>query len=142
MNLIRITRYTCDRVSSLTINARHSTRSLLVVSYMGYPLITFTMLKTKSSIIIYILGIRLPAPPLDTSSLKKARVEREKELKMMESIKQVIITCVCLWIIYSISYSNRDTRSYNFHQNIATKLLTPQDKTLMTFAKVSFGLSY
>lgn len=84
------------------------------------------------------VGIRLPAPPLDHSSLKKARQERQKELKMMESIKQVLITCFCLWIIYSISYSNRDNRSYNFHQNIATKLLTPQNKTLVKFDQVRF----
>ncbi|VDI23340.1 Hypothetical predicted protein, partial [Mytilus galloprovincialis] len=90
----------------------------------------------------YETGIRLPAPPLDHSSLKKARQERQKELKMMESIKQVLITCFCLWIIYSISYSNRDNRSYNFHQNIATKLLTPQNKTLVKFDQITRVIDY
>ncbi|XP_052067992.1 polycystin family receptor for egg jelly-like isoform X12 [Mytilus californianus] len=90
----------------------------------------------------YEKNIRLPASPLNHSSMEKARNERQKEIKMMESIKQVLITCFCLWIIYSISYSYKDDRSYNFHQNIATKLLTPQNKTLQQFGKITHVKDY
>ncbi|VDI61169.1 Hypothetical predicted protein [Mytilus galloprovincialis] len=90
----------------------------------------------------YKINKRLPASPLDHSKIEKARNERQKEIKMMESIEQVLITCFCLWIIFSISYSYKDVRSYNFHQNIATKLLTPQNKTLQQFGKITHVKDY
>ncbi|CAC5377684.1 PKD1L2 [Mytilus coruscus] len=100
------------------------------------------ILKNYKQTFGYEKNIRLPASPLNHSLIEKARNERQKEIEMMERIKQVLITCFCLWIIYSISYSNRDDRSYNFHQNIATKLLTPQNKTLQQFGKITHVKDY
>ncbi|XP_076075848.1 polycystin-2-like [Mytilus galloprovincialis] len=85
---------------------------------------------------------RLPVLPLNHSSIEKARNERQKGIQMMESIQQVLITCFFLWIIFSISYSYKDDRSYNFHQNIATKLLNPQNKTLRQFDKITHVKDY
>ncbi|CAG2248795.1 PKD1L2 [Mytilus edulis] len=85
---------------------------------------------------------RLPVLPLNHSSIEKARNERQKCIQMMESIQQVLITCFFLWIIFSISYSYKDARSYNFHQNIATKLLNPQNKTLQQFGKITHVKDY
>ncbi|XP_063446785.1 polycystin-1-like protein 2 [Mytilus trossulus] len=100
------------------------------------------ILKNYKQTFGYEKNIRLPASPLNHSLIEKARNERQKDLKRTESIKQVLFTCFCLWIIYSISYSNRDDRSYNFHQNIATKLLTTQNKTLQQFGKIRLVNDY
>ncbi|XP_061175577.1 uncharacterized protein LOC133184503 [Saccostrea echinata] len=70
-------------------------------------------------------SIRIPAPPLNHSLLEKAREERMRDIKMMDSVKQVFVTLIYIWIIYSISFSNRDTGSYYVQRDISKRLLTP-----------------
>ena len=55
---------------------------------------------------------------------------------MMDSLKQVLITLIYIWIIYSISFSNRDTGSYYVQKDISSRLLTPAEKGAQQFSKV------
>lgn len=61
-----------------------------------------------------------------------------REIKMMDSVKQVVITLFYIWIIYSISFSNRDTGSFNLQNDISNRLLTPSGKGAQQFQKVWF----
>lgn len=61
-----------------------------------------------------------------------------REIKMMDSLKQVAITLFYIWIIYSISFSNRDTGSFNVQNDISNRLLTPSEKGAQQFKKVWF----
>lgn len=62
-----------------------------------------------------------------------------REIKMMDSLKQVAITLFYIWIIYSISFSNRDTGSFNVQNDISNRLLTPSEKGAQQFKKVWFN---
>lgn len=87
-------------------------------------------------------SIRIPAPPLNQALLEKAREERMREIKMMDSLKQVAITLFYIWIIYSISFSNRDTGSFNVQNDISNRLLTPSEKGAQQFKKITTTNQY
>ncbi|KAL4240289.1 polycystic kidney disease protein 1-like [Mactra antiquata] len=70
-------------------------------------------------------GVRLPAPPLDSKKLENARSVRQRELLMKTAFRDIIINVVMIWILFSISYSNRDTRSYDMLQEVHNQLLDP-----------------
>ncbi|KAK3090920.1 hypothetical protein FSP39_015723 [Pinctada imbricata] len=70
-------------------------------------------------------SIRIPVPPLSNDMLERARQDRMREVKMVQAIKEIIITVIFLWIIFSISYSNRDHRSYLIHRAVENQILTP-----------------
>ena len=42
-----------------------------------------------------------------------------------------------MWLVVSISYSNRDVRSYNLYRHIETMMVTAPNKTFVSFNKVN-----
>ncbi|KAK7111719.1 hypothetical protein V1264_011307 [Littorina saxatilis] len=63
------------------------------------------------------------APP-DTKALSEARDLRLKEIKMEAVIKEMVIYFFFLFIIFFISYQQRDPRSYQFGQNVRNTFLS------------------
>ncbi|KAJ8317990.1 hypothetical protein KUTeg_003081 [Tegillarca granosa] len=82
-------------------------------------------------------GFRFPSPPLTAATIQKAREERQRDMKMMGSLKEVVVTLIFLWIIFSISYSNRDDRSYLLHRNVVKEILDPIELTKPKFTKIT-----
>ena len=72
--------------------------------------------------------MRLPAPPLDNKRLEEARYQRKKEMMMKSALKNVIVNLFMCWILFSISYSNRDNRSYFLHEDVVKQILKPEGK--------------
>ena len=95
-----------------------------------------------AQILLYLLyvkisdGIRLPAPPLDSKCLEDARLVRKRELMMKSAFKNVVINLFVCWLLFSISYSNRDNRSYYLHDDVVTQILKPAE--FPKFMDVSF----
>ncbi|XP_045214928.2 uncharacterized protein LOC123565009 [Mercenaria mercenaria] len=73
-------------------------------------------------------GLRLPAPPLDQKKLEKAREEKQRDVLMKRAMRDIITNIVIIWILFSISYSNRDTRSFYMHKEVVNTLLEPINK--------------
>ena len=71
-------------------------------------------------------GMRLPAPPLDNKRLVEARYQRQKEIMMKSALKNVVVNLFICWILFSISYSNRDNRSYFLHMDVHKQILAPE----------------
>ena len=71
-------------------------------------------------------GCRLPAPPLDEDLLEEARAVRQREVMMKRAIRDVIINLTVGWILFSVAYSNRDSRSYLMHKEIYDSFIEPK----------------
>ncbi|WAQ96750.1 PK1L2-like protein [Mya arenaria] len=70
-------------------------------------------------------GIRLPAPPLDEDQLSAARQMRQRELLMKRAFRDCITNLAICWILFSIAYSNRDSRSYLMHKETMEAFIQP-----------------
>ena len=77
------------------------------------------------NVVFFSDGLRLPAPPLDTKRLEEARSVRKKEVMMRSAFMNVVINLFICWILFSISYSNRDNRSFYLHQDVVKQILKP-----------------
>lgn len=78
------------------------------------------------------------APP-DTKALSEARDLRLKEIKMEAVIKEMVIYFFFLFIIFFISYQQRDPRSYQFGQNVRNTFLSGfENVSIMIFQRISF----
>lgn len=71
------------------------------------------------------VDIRMPERIFTEETIKEARRERQREIMMANAVKECIVTGIFLWIIYSISYSNRDSRSYQVHDIISKHFVYP-----------------
>ena len=95
----------------------------------------------KNQMFIFIISegniCRISKDPLDKSTLDVARLQRKKELRYSKSLRQVIVTCMFMWLVVSISYSNRDVRSYDLYRHIETMMVTAPNKTFVSFNKVN-----
>ncbi|KAL3877870.1 hypothetical protein ACJMK2_035514 [Sinanodonta woodiana] len=83
------------------------------------------------------IEFRRPAPPLDEDSLRNAQDIRQKELLMKAAIQDVVINLVYIWILFSITFSNRDDTSYSLRQNIENRILAPKHKELPKFREIN-----
>ncbi|XP_060576637.1 uncharacterized protein LOC132733957 isoform X2 [Ruditapes philippinarum] len=70
-------------------------------------------------------SLRLPAPPLDQKKLEKARDEKNRDMLMKRALRDIIVNIIIIWILFSISFSNRDTMSYYMHKRVVDSFLTP-----------------
>ncbi|XP_033737965.1 polycystic kidney disease protein 1-like 2 [Pecten maximus] len=71
--------------------------------------------------------IKMPARFFTTETIQEARKERQREIMMARAVKECIVTILFLWIIYSISFSNRDDRSFRVHDIISKHFIYPQN---------------
>ncbi len=75
--------------------------------------------------------------PLVDAELDELREKRMKELKIENIIKKCIWHSAFLWLIYVVSYSNRDINAYSYQSAIkATFLQTPVNKESVLFSDV------
>lgn len=81
-------------------------------------------------------GLRLPAPPLDEKKLEKARNQRKRDLLMKRCVRDILVNIIIIWILFSISFSNRDVKSYYMHQEVIDRILQPVN--MPSFSAVRF----
>ncbi|KAL5009826.1 hypothetical protein ScPMuIL_012131 [Solemya velum] len=61
--------------------------------------------------------------PLPQAKLQIERTNRKYELRAQRTLLELVLYCTFLFAVYSISYSNRDTRSFHLKQNIDKHLV-------------------
>ena len=128
-------------LNQLPLKKFYVSLSLLSVNFTGHFFIkSYYVLCHKDELyLLYVYisdGIRLPAPPLDSKCLEDARLVRKRELMMKSAFKNVVINLFVCWLLFSISYSNRDNRSYYLHDDVVTQILKPAE--FPKFMDVSF----
>ncbi|XP_021356998.1 polycystic kidney disease protein 1-like 2 [Mizuhopecten yessoensis] len=85
--------------------------------------------------------IKMPARFFTPETIQEARKERQREMMMARALKECFLTIIFLWIIYSISFSNRDDRSYRVHDIISKHFVYPLDKR-PTFPAITTTANY
>ncbi|XP_069123236.1 polycystin family receptor for egg jelly-like isoform X2 [Argopecten irradians] len=73
--------------------------------------------------------------PPSAEMLEKTRIQRLHEMKAREVFLELLLYGIFAFVIYSISFVNRDQRSYNLKTNIYDSLVAPS-KTHLGFSKV------
>ena len=61
--------------------------------------------------------------PLVNVELEEMRLKRQKELKVENILKKIVWHALFLWLVYVISYSNRDINAYVYHTNLQVNLI-------------------
>jgi hypothetical protein len=67
--------------------------------------------------------------PLTQGELEYARDRRLKEIKMWEILREFLAYASFLWVLYVVSYSNRDPNSYYLMQHLREDLLNLNNAT-------------
>ncbi|XP_021376367.1 uncharacterized protein LOC110465104 isoform X2 [Mizuhopecten yessoensis] len=79
--------------------------------------------------------------PPSTEMLEKTRTQRLNEMKAREVFMELVLYGIFAFVIYSISFVNRDQRSYNLKSNIYESLVAPS-KTHLGFSKVEDAIDF
>lgn len=74
--------------------------------------------------------------PLADTELIEARNKRLNEIKMWEIIRELLAYASFLWILYLVSYSNRDPNEFYLMKHLKSNFLDQNSQTL-NFAKVT-----
>ena len=76
--------------------------------------------------------------PLVDAELDEFREKRMKELKIENIIKKCIWHSAFLWLIYVVSYSNRDINAFSYQSMIKNLFIqTPVDNESVMFSDVN-----
>ena len=67
--------------------------------------------------------------PLTAGEIAYARQKRLKEIKMWEILRELLAYASFLWILYVVSYSNRDPNSFYLMNHLKTDLLNLNSET-------------
>ena len=67
--------------------------------------------------------------PLTEGELAYARDKRLKEIRMWEIVRELIAYASFLWILYLVSYSNRDPNAFFLMQHLREDLLDLNSQT-------------
>ncbi|GFU56000.1 transposable element Tcb1 transposase [Trichonephila clavipes] len=65
--------------------------------------------------------------PIDPSSLEAARRLREKEVRMYGVLKEIGVYALYLWILFILSYGNRDPNSFYLREAVINNFIKPGD---------------
>ncbi|XP_060073664.1 uncharacterized protein LOC132553437 [Ylistrum balloti] len=79
--------------------------------------------------------------PPSAEMLEKTRIQRLNELKAREVFMELLLYGIFAFVIYSISFVNRDQRSYNLKTNIYDSLVAPS-KSHLGFSKVEDPIDF
>lgn len=71
----------------------------------------------------FVNGIFNKSEPPPQSDLEKLREKRKQELKAQEALMNLIFYAIFMFIIYSISYIERDHRSFFMKTNVENYLV-------------------
>ncbi|XP_023214370.1 polycystic kidney disease protein 1-like 2 [Centruroides sculpturatus] len=64
---------------------------------------------------------------MDEKTLEKARIKREKEVRLNNIIRELVVYSLYLWILVIISYGQRDPNGYYMRLNIINNFIKPGD---------------
>ncbi|XP_033737951.1 uncharacterized protein LOC117325653 isoform X2 [Pecten maximus] len=79
--------------------------------------------------------------PPSSEMLEKTRIQRLHEIKAREVFMELLLYGIFAFVIYSISFVNRDQRSYNLKTNIYDSLVAPS-KSHLGFSKVEDAIDF
>ncbi|GFR02198.1 polycystic kidney disease protein 1-like 2 [Trichonephila clavata] len=65
--------------------------------------------------------------PIDPSSWEAARRLREKEVRMYGVLKEIGVYALYLWILFILSYGNRDPNSFYLREAVINNFIKPGD---------------
>ena len=69
-------------------------------------------------LILFPVNTGYTEPPLRQAELEEAKRKRTTEIRQRRTVIEFISNVFFLWVIFSISYSNRDDRTYQLHETI------------------------
>lgn len=67
--------------------------------------------------------------PLSEGEVAYARDQRLKKLRMWEIIRELVAYSSFLWILYVVSYSNRDPNAFYLMQQLKKEFVNPNNAT-------------
>ncbi|GIY05826.1 polycystic kidney disease protein 1-like 2 [Caerostris extrusa] len=74
------------------------------------------------------IGVERPKyRPIDPRSLEAARKLREKEVAMYNVLKEIGVYVLYLWILFILSYGNRDPNSFFLREAVINNFIKPGD---------------
>ncbi|XP_060607743.1 polycystin-2-like [Ruditapes philippinarum] len=83
---------------------------------------------------------RMTVSNFDTTQLKEAQVKNSEDKKSLNNLYDCISTTVLIWILVSISYSSRDSRSYELYQYIENTFVKPSG--MASFSKIQTSTDF
>ncbi|XP_055955065.1 polycystic kidney disease protein 1-like 2 [Patella vulgata] len=75
------------------------------------------------------------AMPYSEEEFQRLKLQRVRNVRRNQSVKELCFNSVFLWILFSISYSNRDQQSYLLHQYVQNNFMEPP-KPYRTYEKI------
>ncbi|XP_060599389.1 polycystin-1-like protein 3, partial [Ruditapes philippinarum] len=83
---------------------------------------------------------RMTASNFNRTQLKETQVKNSEDKKSLNNLYDCISTTVLIWILLSISYSSRDSRSYELYQYIENTFVKPSG--MVSFSKIQTSTDF